>query len=208
MQVRAEKTKRRILSVAEDEFSAVGFYGARMDTISEKADVNKALIYKYFGSKEELYKTVLFSVYDRFSVEENELLALQDLDYREKIRRYVKMEFDYCYSNPNYVRMIMWENLDYAKHFKERAFHNSKDPIIKGMEEIAAIAHEKGTINENVDAKQLLLTLYSCCFSYFTNINTLSLMLGYDMHSREEMEKRIEIVSDMLITYVDGGKNE
>lgn len=206
MQERAEKTKSRIFAVAEEEFSAMGFYGARIDTISEKAEVNKALIYKYFGSKEELYKAVLFSVYDRFSVEEEELLAIQDLDYREKIRRYVKMEFEYCYNNPAYVRMLMWENLNYAQYFKERELRTSKGPILKGLEDIVRNAHSQGTLKENVDARQLLLTLYGLCFSYFTNMNTLSEIMGINMHDKDEMEKRIDIVSDLLISYVDGGK--
>ncbi|MCQ2412121.1 MAG: TetR family transcriptional regulator [Sphaerochaetaceae bacterium] len=205
MQDRAEKTKAKILSIAEEEFSAMGYYGARIDAISEKAGVNKALIYKYFNSKEELYKTVLFSVYDRFSFEESELLAIQDMDYKEKIRRYVEMEFRYCFDNPNYVRMLMWENLNFAKYFKERELRNSKDTILQGVEGIVKAAHEKGTLDQHVDATQFLLTLYGLCFSYFTNMNTLSETIGINMHDREEMERRIEIVSNLLITFVDGG---
>jgi len=56
----AVETKARILSVAEDIFSSVGFDGARVDDIAKKAGVNKALIYYYFKSKEELLET-LFS---------------------------------------------------------------------------------------------------------------------------------------------------
>lgn len=205
MQDRAEKTKAKILSIAEEEFSAVGYYGARIDAISEKAGVNKALIYKYFNSKEELYKTVLFSVYDRFSFKESELLAIQDMDYKEKIRRYVEMEFRYCFDNPNYVRMLMWENLNFAKYFKERELRNSKGSILQGVEDIVKVSHEKGTLAQHIDATQFLLTLYGLCFSYFTNMNTLSETIGINMHDREEMERRIEIVSDLLITFVDGG---
>lgn len=206
MQDRAEKTKAKILAVAEEEFSAMGYYGSRIDSISEKAGVNKALIYKYFTSKEELYKTVLFQVYDRFSIEETELLSLQGLDYREKIRRYVRMEFQYCFDNPNYVRMLMWENLNCAKYFKERELHNSKSSILMGLEDIVNAAHERGTLSTAVDAKQFLLTIYGLCFSYFTNMNTLSETIGIDMHDRDEMERRIGIVSDLLISFVDGGK--
>ena len=57
MQKRAEKTKEDIFRAAEAEFSEKGFYGARMDVIAQNAGANKASIYKYFGDKDNLYKT-------------------------------------------------------------------------------------------------------------------------------------------------------
>lgn len=54
------ETKSRILSVAEDIFSKFGFDGARVDDIAKEAGVNKALIYYYFKSKNEILET-LFS---------------------------------------------------------------------------------------------------------------------------------------------------
>ncbi|MDD6042488.1 MAG: helix-turn-helix domain containing protein, partial [Eubacteriaceae bacterium] len=67
MQQRAERTRSEILLASEMEFSDKGFSGARVDEIAARAGVNKNLIYKYFGNKESLYKTVFVIVYDRFS---------------------------------------------------------------------------------------------------------------------------------------------
>lgn len=203
MSSRSDETRKRILTSAEAEFSEMGFYGARMDIIAEKAGVNKALLYRYFGSKEELYKTVFFLVYDRFSVCENEILT-NPSDNRSKIRSFVAMEFEYCKNNPSYVRMIMWENLNYGKCFNERTLHESKNPILQRLEDIVNKAHEEGTLRKNVDAKQLLLTLYGCCFSYFTNTYTLSQIMAYDMLDDKEIENRIEVVTDMLMKYIYG----
>jgi TetR/AcrR family transcriptional regulator len=54
------ETKERILAAAEELFSQSGFDGTRVDDIAERAGVNKALIYYYFQSKNEILKT-LFS---------------------------------------------------------------------------------------------------------------------------------------------------
>ncbi len=56
----AAETKARILTTAERLFSEVGFDKARVDDIAKEAGVNKALIYYYFESKDEILKT-LFS---------------------------------------------------------------------------------------------------------------------------------------------------
>jgi TetR/AcrR family transcriptional regulator len=56
----AVETKKRILLTAEKFFSEVGFDKARVDDIAKEAGVNKALIYYYFKSKDEILET-LFS---------------------------------------------------------------------------------------------------------------------------------------------------
>ena len=50
---KSDLTKQRILEAAEQEFSEKGLYGARVDEIAAKADINKRMLYQYFGNKEE-----------------------------------------------------------------------------------------------------------------------------------------------------------
>jgi TetR/AcrR family transcriptional regulator len=52
---RAAETRARILDAALQEFSAHGLAGARTEQIASIAGVNKALLYYYFESKENLY---------------------------------------------------------------------------------------------------------------------------------------------------------
>src|SRR5471032_2244881 len=58
-----EQTKRNILDVATQEFSAMGLTGARVDAIAERTNTTKRMLYYYFGSKEGLYSAVLEKVY-------------------------------------------------------------------------------------------------------------------------------------------------
>src|SRR5579863_6421639 len=58
-QARDLTTARRIVATAEEMFAEQGLAGARMDEIARAAKVNKALLYYYFRSKEELYRFVL-----------------------------------------------------------------------------------------------------------------------------------------------------
>lgn len=51
--------QQRILEAASEIFADKGFDGARVDEIAEKAEVNKALIYYYFKSKEEILDELL-----------------------------------------------------------------------------------------------------------------------------------------------------
>ena len=77
-------TKARILSVAEKLFAEHGFDGTRVDDIADKAGVNKALIYYYFKSKDDILDAlfssaikdvieVIVSTYDDMQLEEHEI---------------------------------------------------------------------------------------------------------------------------------------
>ncbi len=52
---RAAESRARILDAALKEFSANGLAGARTERIAQAAGVNKALLYYYFESKDNLY---------------------------------------------------------------------------------------------------------------------------------------------------------
>lgn len=52
------KATEKILVSARQEFAQHGLAGARVDRIASRSGVNKAMIYYYFRSKENLYQTV------------------------------------------------------------------------------------------------------------------------------------------------------
>ncbi len=53
------ETEKKILDAALSVFSEVGFDAASIQTIATRADVNSALINRYFGSKSELLKAII-----------------------------------------------------------------------------------------------------------------------------------------------------
>src|SRR5512132_4318711 len=67
------RTRAEILDVATREFADNGYAGARVDEIAAKTSTTKRMIYYYFGSKEQLYVTVLEREYARIRGLEREL---------------------------------------------------------------------------------------------------------------------------------------
>ncbi|MBN1607852.1 MAG: TetR/AcrR family transcriptional regulator, partial [Polyangiaceae bacterium] len=63
----SEDSEEKILLAAMEEFNRKGVYGARMQAIADRADVNKALLHYYFRSKERLYLRVLERILVPFS---------------------------------------------------------------------------------------------------------------------------------------------
>lgn len=56
---RKERTKRHLLEVARRIFSEKGIYWAKVEDITELADLGKGTFYKYFDSKETLIRVLL-----------------------------------------------------------------------------------------------------------------------------------------------------
>lgn len=54
----ANGTPESLLKAATEVFAKKGFSGARVDEIAQRAGANKAMIYYYFGPKQELYDAV------------------------------------------------------------------------------------------------------------------------------------------------------
>src|SRR5262249_12498322 len=107
-QARDLTTARRIVAAAEEIFAEQGLAGARMDEIARAAKVNKALLYYYFRSKEELHRFVLEALFSqlRAGVEERDAANLSP---RNRLVAVVDNFFDFVVQHPNYPRLVQRE---------------------------------------------------------------------------------------------------
>src|SRR5580658_8383345 len=90
---RAEDARARILEAALREFSAHGLAGARTEQIAEAAGVNKALLYYYFESKENLYMAALEMASGRVR-DSSMAVFLRDATPGERVLRTALNHFD------------------------------------------------------------------------------------------------------------------
>jgi AcrR family transcriptional regulator len=108
----AEATRQRLLDAATEEFAARGIAGARFDRIAEAARSNKAQIYHYFGSKDELFD----AVFDRIVEATLRDTPIDPTDLPE----YAGRLFDRYQKHPEVQRLATWHRLERAE---------STDPI-------------------------------------------------------------------------------
>jgi AcrR family transcriptional regulator len=103
-------TRRNIVEVATLEFAHKGYSGARVDAIAARTRTSKRMLYYYFGSKEGLYLAVLEEAYGSIRREEA-TLALDSLPPEQALRTLVESTFDYYTKHPEFVRLVMNENI-------------------------------------------------------------------------------------------------
>jgi len=100
----ADATRRRLIAAAIEEFAAYGLAGGRVDRIAAAAQANKAQIYHYFGSKDELFDAA-------FAAMVNEIIADVPPE-AEDLVAYAGRLFDNYERRPEVRRMAAWRQLE------------------------------------------------------------------------------------------------
>jgi len=191
-------TREAVLSAAESEFAEKGFFGARVDEIARESGVNKRIIYKMFVSKEELYKIVLYKAYEKMAKAESEIFT-EYSTCEEAIKKVVKSYFDFLNSNPTYISLILWENLNKGEYVKDLDFSEIKNKVVDYIHKIIEDGKLNGEFKENVETEQVILSIMTFTFSYFSNKYTLSKLLKNKIDFAKDFEKRIENVTKMIL---------
>jgi len=108
-------TRSRILDAAEKAFAELGLAGARVASIAEAADANKAMLYYYFDSKEALYFAVLERVIEQIAG----VASSVGLDPRrptdEAVRTFIAGYQGVLAAHPDFVRLVLRGLLDHPK---------------------------------------------------------------------------------------------
>jgi TetR/AcrR family transcriptional regulator len=101
-QLDPERTRRRLLDAAMEEFAAHGYAGARVAGIAGRAGVNKQMISYHFGGKEGLYQA-LHAEWVRKEAGMSDV----DLSLPELAPLYLRKAL----SDPRALRLMLWQAL-------------------------------------------------------------------------------------------------
>ncbi|MEP1206378.1 MAG: TetR/AcrR family transcriptional regulator [Rhizobiaceae bacterium] len=198
----AEATKGRILAAAKSEFARLGFAGARVDEIAEKAQANKRMIYHYFDSKERLFQLVLEEAYlDIRNAEQ--ALRLDDQPPREALEKLVVFTWQYYLDNPEFITLVNSANLHRAKHLVgSRRLPVASQKLVGLVEGILDRGVQEGTFRVGVDAVQLNITIAALGYYYLTNRHTGAVLFGRDYMSKEALDERLAFNVDTIMRLV------
>ena len=102
------QTKERILQAAQKEFADRGFSGARMEAIARGAAINKAMLFYYFSSKDNLYRTVLFGVFSEIFGEIGSFIS-QQLTPELFLKKFPEIYIRFIARHPDLVRIMVFD---------------------------------------------------------------------------------------------------
>lgn len=197
----AVATRARILKAAEKEFAKKGLKGTRIDAIAKRARCNKALIYHYFGSKEELFSAVLEVTYEKIRAAERQL----DLAHRspaEAMQELIGFSFDYVSEHPEFISLINDENMHGGVHVMHSTrARDLNSPLVALIAEILARGEADGVFRSGVAPVQLYISIASICYFFVANRHTLSAIFSLPK-THDVLDMRRGHVIEVILGYL------
>ena len=192
------KSRQHILKVSIRLFAKKGFAGVSVDEIVDAAAVNKRMVYHYFGSKEALYQAALADEYGKL-----EALEIKTLHPEEPIEKVisdiVSAYFSFLQDNPDFVQLILQENLNRGLNLEKMEIPLSKSPMLDLLIQAVNAGQKNGTVCKNIDPRFLLISLIGNCMIYCSNRFTLSRALEIDLSSPKVLSRAKNAVIEMLL---------
>ena len=198
----ADRSQAAILLAARDEFASHGLAGARVDRIAERADVNKRLIYYYFGSKDDLFLAVLERTYADIR-EAEQRLHLDEVEPVEAIRQLISFTWHYYLEHPEFITLLNSENLHRAVHLKRsERIQEMNSPLVQLLDGILERGRRQHLFHAGIDPIQLYISIASLCYFYLSNNPTLSAIFGRDLRAPKAMAQRLSHMTELVLGYV------
>jgi TetR/AcrR family transcriptional regulator len=177
-----DRTRRRLLQSAIKLFATHGFHAVSVDQIVAQARVNKRMVYHYFGSKDALFEAALVEVYKR--IETVEFHAVErGRTPREKLSRLLESYFEFLDREPEFTRLLQWENLEKGRHLTKENHLLTKNPFLERFQAIVQDGIASGEFRRELDVSHLLIHFIGVCSIYHSNRYSLSQSLELDLGS-------------------------
>lgn len=193
-------TKEQILAVAEELFAQKGFAGVRTHEIAERAGVNKAMIYYWYQSKEQLLRAVLQKILFELIALSQEILA-RKLPAAEVLEEFYRGFFYYTARHRNFSRLTTMD-LGSEGGYLRTMFESFFRPLFERGVRFIELAVERGELKP-VNARQLLITVYGMTIAYFADANQVALLYGVkDALDDKLLEERLGANLDFIFAAV------
>ncbi len=198
----ADRTQQEILAAATAEFAANGFGGARMETIAERAGVNKKLIYYYFEGKDELFLAVLEQTYADIRAAEREL-HLEALAPVQAIESLVVFTWRHYLAHPEFLALLNSENMHGAGHLKRSPrIRQMNSPLIDDLAKVLKRGEKSGELRGGIDPMQLYISIAGLAYFYLSNKHTLGTIFGRDLMAKGALDGRLSHMTEVVRRYV------
>lgn len=202
-------TRDKIISAAIDVFASKGKFGAAMEEIAREARVNKAMVYYFFGTKENLYRAVLSEIlYRIFEYKARDMEKLVRLkDKLKSLDMIVKRQMKAYSLNGSFAKILI-DSITSDPSDIEKAIENIRSGGYKDGGKI--ISPEKmieyfqdgisRKIFRSVNIRQLLISMVGMSLVYSIAKPIAQILLEIDVKNEKRfLKERQESITDILL---------
>ena len=195
-----QQTKERILLAAQKEFAARGYSGARMEAIARGAGINKAMLFYYFASKDNLYRTVLFGVFSEIFGEIGRFVS-QSLTPNLFLEKFPEIYIRFIARHPDLLRIMVFDlihNPENVTAAMAEIVHDKMSFKCHPLLELIKRWHGQGLISE-ADPLHFMMNIVALSIFSFIGKPMVEAISGIKVANDEDFyRKRIASVVNVL----------
>ncbi|RAL24839.1 hypothetical protein DL240_01100 [Lujinxingia litoralis] len=175
----------RILLAAEELFGTYGFDRVSVRDIAERAEVNKALIFYHFNSKDELFETVLLGYFESHTEALREAWTTPG-PMRERLHTMIDAYVDFIAHHRAWPRLVQHvAATDHSEHIP--TVQRGLQPMFEWVSEVLdELATDEGPLSR----RNLFETVAGSVLHHFTYASVLAPMWGGDPLSQANVDER------------------
>ena len=201
----AARTRAELLAEATAAFAAGGYTGTGVDEIAERANTTKRMIYYYFGSKEQLYLSVLENAY-RGIREAEQKLEVDGLAPVEALRRLAVLTYDHHLAHEDFIRLVAIENIHRGRFIGQiESLRELNAPALDLLDQLLERGREAGDFRTDVDALDVHLLISSYCVFQVANQHTFGHLFGTDLQDPDRRPHLRAIIGDVVVAWLTRG---
>lgn len=201
-----EGVRNDILTTASEVFAESGLSGARVDEIAARTRTSKRMIYYYFGDKDGLYKACLEAAYAKVREGES-ALDLSGLSPDAALARIVAFTFDHHRQNPDFIRLVMIENIHDAGYLTtSEMIQSQNNTAIEKLSDIIQRGQRLGIFRADLDPVELHWHISALSFFNVSNKPTFSALFGGAIYSEAGQASLRDQAVEMILRYVQNPK--
>jgi len=190
---RGVKARQAILRAAEHIFADKGLEGARTDEIARKAGVNKALLYYYFKSKNDLFQAVVEETLEESHRRIMAVLSAQEPE-TDILLHYLEALFEILGRRPKYLPLIHRLVLTDPR-LAERLMKRYFLPRTRKLADVIRRGVRKGELRP-VDSVQTAISVSALAITYFIWSSALKTFMHFDpFHPKNFRKRRQEVIN-------------
>ena len=119
------------------------------------------------------------------------------------MRRLIRATFKVFIGAPEFVWLLMSENLQDARHVRSsKKIITMYNPLLETLHEILDHGAAAGTFRSGIDAVDLYISLTALVYHYISNQHTLGAIFKTKLMSPKRLRQRRDHIEDMILRFL------
>lgn len=189
----------KVIDVAIEQFSELGFADTKLDNISRLAGMSKRMIHYHFGDKKGLYQQALAVAARRLNPPAGSL-ELDSAVPVEGVRTLVDWLFKQHVEHPEAIRMMTMETSTGALDGGHTLIDVSE--VSLHLDKLLMLGQDSGAFRPGISANDIFTLIASLTMYRVTNRSMMQNLLDIDMRSPENTDGMHRMTVDAVLAFL------